>query len=81
MVRIVERNTVNIGRKKTPDGYFIAVLDQEAYTKLREHLPRLGLQVEQCGGIIIIKSKSWSSIEKLANIARGLGIQVKERRD
>ncbi|GEM_PF-617406 len=81
MVKLVERNTINVGRKRTPDGYFVAILDSEAYGKLREYLSKLGLQVEQYGNIIIVKSKSWSSLEKLINIARSLGVQVKERRE
>ncbi len=81
MVRHIEKNTLNVGRKKTPDGYFVAVLDSEAYSKLKDHICRLGLTVEDCGNFIIVKSRSWSIIEKLMNIAKGLGVQVKERKE
>ncbi len=67
---------LNIGRKKDPRGYYVAIADKETYFKIRDIVERLGLEVEDLGVMVGIRSKSWSKIEKLIEEAKSRGIEV-----
>ena len=80
----IEKNTLNIGRKRDPEGYFVAVLSQDAYDKLKDVIDKLSLSnqvlVDRLGTAYMLRSKSWNIIDRLANIAKQRGIRVEERR-
>lgn len=75
---IIEKNVLNVGRRKNPQGYYVAVLEVETFkNKLQDVIEKLKLGFEISGNIVFIYSKSWSNIEKLINTAKSRGIEVK----
>ncbi len=80
----MESNTINIGRKRDPNGYFVAVLASDTYDKLKDVIDKMLLSnqilIDRAGNMYIIRSKSWNTMSKLVNAARQRGIRVEERK-
>ncbi len=80
----IKSNSLNIGRKRDPQGYFVAIMSREVYEKLRDFVDQLMVTsqvvIEQAGTFYMIKTRSWSIMERIANVARQRGINVEERR-
>ncbi len=75
MVRV---RGLNVGRRRDPEGNYVVVMDLETYELLKQSISRLGLSVESLGGAVVIRDRSWSRIDRLLRIARGMGITVNE---
>ncbi len=71
---------LHIGRKRDPQGYYVAVLNVRTYELLREAIEKLNIQIERAGDIVFLKSRSWTSMNKLTNICETRGIKVLYRR-
>ena len=80
----IETNTLNIGRKRDPEGYFVAIMPLDVYDKLKDIIDQLvsssKVIIDRAGTAYILRSKSWNTIAKLANVARQRGVRVEERR-
>ncbi|MFP3310335.1 MAG: hypothetical protein RXO26_00760 [Caldivirga sp.] len=71
-------DAINVRRVKGPDGYFTVAMGVVVYRLIEDKVHELGLGVELIGDVVIVKAKSWSSINKLLNYARSMGISIIE---
>ena len=72
---------IHIGRKRDPQGYYVALMSVTTFEKLKDVISRLGVQFEIVGNLVFIKSKSWMNIQKIVNICHERGIRVLERKE
>ncbi len=79
MVR-VGVDEIHVGRKKDPQGYYVALVHKDTLGKLIDLLQDRDVYVEPYGDIVIIRSRSWNSIQRLVNYARSRGIRVLDRK-
>ncbi|MDT7902821.1 MAG: hypothetical protein RQ838_02000 [Caldivirga sp.] len=71
-------DAINVRRVKGPDGYFAAAMGIGVYRLIEGKVHELGFRVELIGDVAIVKAKSWSSINRLINYARSMGISIIE---
>ncbi len=72
---------LHIGKKKDPQGYYVALVHKDTLGKLVEVIQSSNIIVEPYGEIIILRSRSWNSMQRLINYAQSRGIKVLYRKE
>jgi len=72
---------LHVGKRKDPQGYYVALVHKDTLGKLVEVIQSSDIIVEPYGEVIILRSRSWNSMQKLINYARSRGIKVLDRRE
>ncbi|NPB00025.1 MAG: hypothetical protein GXO10_01485 [Crenarchaeota archaeon] len=77
----IKVDELHVGKKKDPQGYYVALVHKDTLGKLIEVVESSNISVEPCGEFIILRSRSWNTMQRLINYARSRGIKVLEKRE
>ena len=75
----IDLNALNIGFKRTPDGYYVIATGIEVFNKIRDVVEKLQLKFEVIGQQVLIYTKRRSDITTLINYAKARNIKVLTR--
>ena len=67
---------IKTGRRKDPEGYYLALIDKEGFHLLRAYLRKLGIGVEEWGEYVALRARSRSLLKRILRKARSLGFIV-----
>lgn len=74
----IRNGTLNIGRKRDPQGNYVVVLTRNTYMKVKDIIEKLNFTCDDQGDIIFLKTRKWSEIDKLIKMAKGRDVKIVE---
>ena len=65
----IDLNALNISKRRDPNGFYVAIIGEHAFALIVNYVNDLNLDIEKEGAIIIIRTRSWAKLAKLAKKA------------
>ena len=67
---------VKTGRKRDPEGYYLALIDKEGSRLLGAYLRDLEVNIEEWGEYIALRTRSRSLLKRILRKAKSLGFII-----